>query len=165
MKKLLIVIAMIFCGVICAFGLDTEETGSTDNQPECTGGWNEIDVLELDETVKDYVSGYLDGFIPHAYSYWSYKVRGWIIDHIWEQLVQGRRYLIAYYVIPEITVNEYGAIEPILLGLIILRRTPDGIISLEKEYSSLTLLDFIELMLTGEIREKEFPRASIGGFF
>jgi hypothetical protein len=162
MKRLLIIIAMIFSGV-CAFGLEDMENRSTDNQPVITGGWHEIDISELDEAVKHYVMGYLEGYIPHAYA--SYKVTGWIVDRVWSQLVQGRRYLAAYYIIfEETTENEYSVNElPPMLGLLTLKRTPDGIISLEKEYSHMALFDFIELMLTGEIKKKKLPKTSIVG--
>jgi hypothetical protein len=159
MKRLLIIIAMIFSGV-CAFGLEDMENKSTDNQPVITGGWHEIDISELDEAVKHYVMGYLEGYIPHAS---PYKVTGWILDRVWSQLVQGRRYLAAYYIIFEETTEDKYSVNapPPMLGLITLRRTPDGIISLENEYSHMALFDFIELMLTGEIRKNELPKTSI----
>jgi hypothetical protein len=166
MKKLLVVIAMVFGVVIRVFGLNTEESALIDNPPVVTGGWQEIDVSELDEGVKNFVLGYLEGFIPNTYAYPSYnvKVTGWIIDRVWSQLIQGRRYLIPYYVLQETTGNEYPASDlPSILGLIVLRRTPDGSIFLEKEYNHMTMPDFIELMLTGEIRKRDFPKNSIIG--
>jgi hypothetical protein len=155
MKKFLIVIAMIFGGVICAFGLEETEDALTENMPIVTGGWQEIDDTDLDESVKTFAIEYLEGRIPNNYSF--YKGAGWVVDSVWTQLVQGRRYQIDYHVLlTELKGDEntFHDLPSILCQIgLILRKNPDGTIFLEEEYRWLSLLTFIETMFSRRIDE------------
>ena len=141
--KSIFILVMICGGLVSTFGIDNQGVMVTNDPPVITGGWHEIDKSELDETVTSFFEDYLKN---------HYATDSWIIERAWTQLVHGRRFLLAYAVTP--TPQDIDVV-PSILGLLMLRRDIDGVITLEHDYSHLMLFDFIELMLTGENKEGE----------
>jgi hypothetical protein len=137
--KPIFILMMICGGLVSAFGINNQGVKVTDDLPVITGGWHEIDNSELDEAIKTFFDDYL-------------KDHPGKIERVWTQLVHGRRFLLAYSVMP---MPQDIDVVPSILGLLMLRRDIDGVITLEHDYSHLTLFDFIKLMLTGENKEGE----------
>ena len=161
MKPMLIV-AMFFAWLGYAFGIESGESIKAD-PPVITGGWHEIDIAELDESLTDFVMDYLDD--AHSlHTDTTYKLTALAVERGWTQLVQGRRFLFAYYYnVQYFDENDSPAeISTPIIGLLILRRDSNGILTVEKDYALLDLLDFIELILTGENKERE-PKTLIKG--
>jgi hypothetical protein len=151
MKPILIV-AMFFVWLGCAFGIDSG--GSIKTEPSVvTGGWHEIDIEELDESLTGFVMDYLDG--EHSfYTDATHKLTMLVVERCWTQLVQGRKFMLAYHVWCFFDENDFPTEIPII-GLLMLRRDSNGVLTVEKDYAHLELFGFIELMLTGENKERE----------
>ena len=147
MKSIFFILAMICGGLVSAFGINNQGVMVTDDPPVITGGWHEIDNSELDETITSFFEDYLK---DHPGEFVSYT-----IERAWTQLVHGRRFLLAHSVYSVMPMPQDIDVVLSILGLLMLRRDIDGVITLEKSYSHLTLFDFIELMLTGENKEGE----------
>jgi len=152
MRPMLIVV-MLFIGVVSAFGIDNNEVIAADNQPVITGGRREIDVAELDNGIASFAGDYLENNLDAFTTYAAHKLT-LVVERVWLQLVQGRRYLLGFYLMsmPQ-KINEDNPLTDVFLpipGLLMLRRGIDGVITLEKVYDHFNLFDFIELMLTGE---------------
>jgi len=151
MKPMFIVMLLFVGGLISTFGIDNEESIAPDNQPVITGGWYEI--AELDEAITSFVDDYLKDNLDAFTTYAAHQEIAWIVERAWSQLVHGRRYLLAFYIMPMLQEtdedNSLADAVPPALGLLMLRRDLSGTITLEKSYSHFALFDFIELMLTG----------------
>jgi hypothetical protein len=138
--KLVLITAMFFIGLGCVFGFGTKE--KTDNSPVITGGWHGLDIQDIDEELKIFVEGYLtELLLPDNFG---------TIHRVWTQLVQGRKYIFAYHV-NYLTPDD---LTTPMLGCLILRKDLNGAITVEENFE---LFDFIELMLTGKVMDREFP--------
>ncbi|MCL2805840.1 MAG: hypothetical protein FWD26_07875 [Treponema sp.] len=125
--KPIFIIAMILIGAGCVFGAgNIEKTADENNSSVVTGGWHKMDIIDLNETILSFIDDYLDA--------------EWSAERVWTQLVQGRRYMLAY--------KTHST-----LGLLMLRRDFSGSITLEKDYKDSELLDYIGFLLTGEMEE------------
>ena len=160
--KPMLTVAMFFVWLGCAFGIDSGESIKAD-PPVITGGWHEMDISEFDESLTDFIMDYLDGAYAHPlYTDATRKSTMLAVERGWTQLVQGRRFLLAYYYhVYYFDENDSPAfylqeISTPIIGLLMLRRDSNGVLTVEKDYATLLdVLDFIELILTGENKERE----------
>jgi len=157
MKQVLIIV-MFLAGAACTFGAGRAEKTFDDNISVITGDWHEADISELNEAITDFIKDYIKKNNSYNNFLTEETILNITIDHVWTQLVEGRRYLIPYQIMV-CRKDETGSSEPVYppgAGLLILRRNFNGVIILENEYRhSWSLLNFIEMLLTGEMGERE----------
>jgi len=153
MKQLLI-ITLIFIGMVNVYGAGNTEKTADEYFPVVTGGWHEMDKISFNETILNFAIDYLT--VNNSHIATEQISTTWFVERIWTQLVQGRRYLLAYNYRLRITNEDDLPIDIIRpnIGLLMLRRDFDGTITLEKDYKNSEFLDFIGILLTGERNEK-----------
>ena len=146
------IFVMIFIGIAGIFAAGKAQKTTDENLTVVTGGWHEIDKTELGETILEFANTHLEKCSPSVIV--EQISTSWSVERVWTQLVQGRRYLLAYDIVVEITNKDDLPVDTIRLtkGLLILRRNFDGAITLEKDYRNSELLDFIGALLTGEVK-------------
>jgi len=152
MKFKIIVLLFLFI-VINVFGTNNTEDTIYENISVVTGGWQEIDKNELNESILNFVINYL--YESNLCDINESINSTWSIESVWMQLIQGRRYLIAYDNYLQI-INKDDLADDIFFatGLLVLREDFDGSITIENEYKNTSLLDFLIKFFINKINDE-----------
>jgi len=153
--KMLLPIAMAAIITTGVFGADVTKESSDNCIPVVTGGWHEMPKSELDESILTFIYEYF-GVLEES--------SGFSIEQVWTQLIQGRRFLIAFRTDRITSKDEtLGASQNTSIGLLRLKRDFDGTMTVEKNYSYTEIFALIGDLLTAEIQKKHLDTEENGG--